>query len=629
MKRHEKQYLVSAILSFSFVMVAVCVTCDNGAIIDEQMVSQGPSNRNQFEEILYKQGLVVSDAPADASELYALIIGISDYPGTDNDLNYCDDDADDYMTYLQDKYGIPSSHITKLKDYQATKANIASALSTISAQMDANDYFFFAYSGHGSADISTPVDNPWVVNSPHNYYANMDQYWTYSSPGADMMRVHFPRIDTEDGYDGVFIGDNRDRSVYWDLFTGSYTNVYSYWVYTDQIYVNLYTDYIYNYWGFSTDYVQTATWTSPYELIPYDGLTVGSTGAELDFWLDTIPGTIIVVLDSCFSGGVGADIAQAGRYIMTASTNRETSIEHATYQNGVFTSAFIDTMAGSHDDNGDGITSFEESFDNIYTLTVSRSTSIDATAVHHPVEFDGISGITTIAPWTNISSVSLDNTGSLNAVINIRGLGYGEAVAICYDTINEAYFYKPLSQQFVNSLSSQTLNANIGVPGHAIDAAILIFKAIYNNLSFIARESIVLSGSFSSSIDSDGDGYVDVDEFELGTNPWSSDTDGDGIDDKDEIEAGLDPLVDDAMFDYDLDTLPNYWEVSYGLDPWVSNLYSDTDGEGLSDVNEYFHVTDPTNVDTDADGLDDHEEVFDYFTSPVNADSDNDLYDWK
>ena len=89
------------------------------------------------------------------------------------------------------------------------------------------------------------------------------------------------------------IGDYADtsNSAVWDYFTGGpYYNVWSNWVYTDDIYVNLETDYSYTYWGFQVDQIQTMRWVAPFEFIPYDGLTDGFTGPELDALFDMVPG---------------------------------------------------------------------------------------------------------------------------------------------------------------------------------------------------------------------------------------------------------------------------------------------------------------------------------------------------
>ena len=77
---------------------------------------------------------------------YALIIGISDYEGTSNDLQYCDDDAQDWKNILQGQ----GYSVTMLLDNQATMDNIEAELLDLMAAEDVDDYVVFAYSGHGS-----------------------------------------------------------------------------------------------------------------------------------------------------------------------------------------------------------------------------------------------------------------------------------------------------------------------------------------------------------------------------------------------------------------------------------------------------------------------------------------------
>ena len=73
----------------------------------------------------------------------------------------------------------------------------------------------------------------------------------------------------------------------------------------------------------------------------------------------------------------------------------------------------------------------------------------------------------------------------------------------------------------------------------------------------------------------------------LGTNLNSSDTDG--------------------------DSLPDGWEVGYGLDPLSAvgddGALGDFDGDGLLNVDEYAHGTNPALADTDGDGLSDLTEL--------------------
>jgi len=76
---------------------------------------------------------------------HALVIGISDYEGTANDLNYCDDDAQDWKSFLQGK----GYTVTMLTDNQATADNIEAALYDLLADEDGDDYVVLTYSGHG------------------------------------------------------------------------------------------------------------------------------------------------------------------------------------------------------------------------------------------------------------------------------------------------------------------------------------------------------------------------------------------------------------------------------------------------------------------------------------------------
>lgn len=75
---------------------------------------------------------------------YALVIGISDYTGTANDLTYCDDDATDWKARLS------GYSVTTLLDLNATKANIESAVNNLANLAVAGNQIVLCYSGHGS-----------------------------------------------------------------------------------------------------------------------------------------------------------------------------------------------------------------------------------------------------------------------------------------------------------------------------------------------------------------------------------------------------------------------------------------------------------------------------------------------
>jgi PKD repeat protein len=95
------------------------------------------------------QPVTVSIGGGDVNK-YALVIGISDYNGTSSDLQYCDDDAQDWKNFFQGE----QYTVTTLIDQQATAQEIVDALYDLATIADGDDYIAFAYSGHG-ATLST------------------------------------------------------------------------------------------------------------------------------------------------------------------------------------------------------------------------------------------------------------------------------------------------------------------------------------------------------------------------------------------------------------------------------------------------------------------------------------------
>ncbi len=129
--------------------------------------------------------------------------------------------------------------------------------------------------------------------------------------------------------------------------------------------------------------------------------------------------------------------------------------------------------------------------------------------------------------------------------------------------------------------------------------------------------------------DPDDDGLNNLSEYQNNTDPQNPDTDGDGVNDGDEVAAGTDPNDPDS----DGDGMPDGWEITYmpPLNPLDSlDGLLDSDGDGLTNRFEYIYGCNPTNTDTDADGMWDGWEVFYTPTlNPTNAadgalDSDGD-----
>jgi len=80
-----------------------------------------------------------------------------------------------------------------------------------------------------------------------------------------------------------------------------------------------------------------------------------------------------------------------------------------------------------------------------------------------------------------------------------------------------------------------------------------------------------------------------------------------------------------AMSDQDLDGLPGWWEQYYQLSNQnAADALTDPDKDELNNLEEYQQATDPTQSDTDQDGLSDGAEVKIHLSQPLIADSDGD-----
>ncbi|HTI71486.1 MAG TPA: DUF1800 family protein [Candidatus Limnocylindria bacterium] len=80
----------------------------------------------------------------------------------------------------------------------------------------------------------------------------------------------------------------------------------------------------------------------------------------------------------------------------------------------------------------------------------------------------------------------------------------------------------------------------------------------------------------------------------------------------------------DRDLDVDKSGIPDWYELKYGLEPGSPALAAvDSDGDGLTNLQEYQHDTDPHRVDTDGDGISDGQEVS-LGTNPNNPDTDGD-----
>ena len=109
---------------------------------------------------------ILGELLQEGAHKYAIVIGISDYYGTENGLQYSDDDAKDMVTALTTVYGFPRENIILLiSDYMvnnATRDSIINAICTLSGTAGEGDEVVFFYSGHGARGKANDGDNELV-----------------------------------------------------------------------------------------------------------------------------------------------------------------------------------------------------------------------------------------------------------------------------------------------------------------------------------------------------------------------------------------------------------------------------------------------------------------------------------
>jgi hypothetical protein len=71
--------------------------------------------------------------------------------------------------------------------------------------------------------------------------------------------------------------------------------------------------------------------------------------------------------------------------------------------------------------------------------------------------------------------------------------------------------------------------------------------------------------------------------------------------------------------DSDDDGMPDGWEVNNGLDPNIDDASGDPDSDGLTNLQEYTYSTDPNDSDSDDDGLSDYAEINNYAGSSIQS----------
>lgn len=133
-------------------------------------------------------------------------------------------------------------------------------------------------------------------------------------------------------------------------------------------------------------------------IIPYDGNTGTMEHEMFDddlqlYFSDFDKGKLVLILDSCYSGGMIDEMGEEGTLILASASPHEMCWEggdhgKAQMDNGVFTYCLLEALDGAGDSNEDGVVSLEEA--GAYAAIHVR----DYTRQVHPMVYDGIDGET-------------------------------------------------------------------------------------------------------------------------------------------------------------------------------------------------------------------------------------------
>ena len=99
-------------------------------------------------------GAQVAATSSTARRVFAVMVGISDYPGSENDLPFTAEDARKMQQTLA-REGVLATDSVVLLDSQATRAGVRAAFQRVAAAAGPDDLFLFFYSGHGGQERGT------------------------------------------------------------------------------------------------------------------------------------------------------------------------------------------------------------------------------------------------------------------------------------------------------------------------------------------------------------------------------------------------------------------------------------------------------------------------------------------
>jgi len=152
--------------------------------------------------------------PTPGAYVYAVFVGINDYPGSDSDLDYCVADATGMRSNFENSTMWSGASITTLTNSDATESAIGNAITYVKNNADSDDLFVFYFSGHGTNSVGNAALVTWDTTGNFAYITDSELETLISGMPCPTA------IYLDSCYSGGMIGKKVQKTVKGDVLTG-------------------------------------------------------------------------------------------------------------------------------------------------------------------------------------------------------------------------------------------------------------------------------------------------------------------------------------------------------------------------------------------------------------------------
>lgn len=159
--------------------------------------------------------------PTSGTRVWTVSVGISDYPGSANDLPECANDAVKIAEALRNQSLTTTDTEILLTDSNATLGNVRQALQRVAAGIGPGDTFIFFYSGHGGQTTAARRDDPNELDGLDEYIVLFDGNLVDDELGrlVDQIHARTALVALDSCFAGGFAKDVVDHDDIFGMFS--------------------------------------------------------------------------------------------------------------------------------------------------------------------------------------------------------------------------------------------------------------------------------------------------------------------------------------------------------------------------------------------------------------------------